>query len=521
MLRLKSIKHITKTVMLIYGFFILLITAGFFVNNYIEHKKELKKIEQDYIKSQKEYVKNETLRALNYIKYIYNKNPNNKDLIKNIVQVIEHNRDIKNRDGYVFIYDFNGVNIADPILNNKGKNLINFKDVNGKFVIKELIEVSKEPKGGFVEYVWNKPTTAKLTNKLSYAIAFKPLNWMIGSGVYLDDIEVVLAKKREEYKSKVLKYFIQILLFAAILFVISSALSKYFTSIIQKDIDYIQKNLQLVSHSYRELDLKKITFKGFKQIATFINSMISELKELNSNLENKVAQRTLELKNSKEQAEKLVVAQDKFIKNTIHEINTPLSIIITNIDLFKLKNGENRYITKIEAASKMIHNIYNDLVYLVKKDRIEYKKRDINFSKFLQYRVNFFKEIAKGNSLKLKYIIEKGIYIYFNDTKLQRVCDNTISNAIKYSHIDSTVEVKLYKEGGFIIFSVTNVGDSIKNLDKIFDRFYRENSAKGGFGLGLSIIKEICDEEGVEIELSNNGGLITFKYRFKNENIAS
>ncbi len=515
----KSINQVTKITVVSTAFITLFITLVLFINTYNEHQKELKIIERDYIKSQKSLIENETLRAKRFIEYKYNKYKNILSLeqIKNqIVETIENMRDIRDGSGYIFIYTFDGINIADPILKqNSGKNLINFKDPNGKLVIKELIDISKQKEGGFVNYVWNKPTTNKLTNKISYAISYEPFQWMIGSGVYLDDIENVLWEKKREYKQKVFEYIIQIILFAAALFLTSMSISRYFTFLIQKDIDNIKDTLKNVSINYDNINLDKLTFKEFEHISFNVNLMINELKELNMNLEKKVLNRTQKLQKSEQFAHSLVEKQDKFIKNAIHEINTPLSIIITNIDLFKLKNGENRYLSKIEAGSKIIHNIYNDLSYLVKKDRIEYKPTNINFSDFLKYRIDFFDEIALGNNLQFDIQIEDNLYIYFNDTQLQRVCDNSLSNAIKYSYEKGVIFISLIKQNDVIIFSIKNEGNSIDNPSKLFERYYRENDARGGFGLGLNIIKEICDSNNVHIDVKSENNITQFVYSFQ------
>ena len=515
----KSINQVTKITVVFTAIITFFITLVLFINTYNEHQKELKIIESDYIKSQKSLIKNETLRAKRFIEYKYNKYKNNLSLevIKNqIVETIENMRDIRDGSGYIFIYTFDGINIADPILKqNSGKNLINFKDPNGKLVIKELIDISKQKEGGFVNYVWNKPTTNRVANKISYAISYEPFQWMIGSGVYLDDIQSVLWEKKREYKQKVFEYIIQILLFAAALFLTSMSISRYFTFLIQKDIDNIKETLKNVSINYDNINLDKLTFKEFEHISFNVNLMINELKELNMNLEKKVQSRTQKLQKSEQFAHSLVEKQDKFIKNAIHEINTPLSIIITNIDLFKLKNGENRYLSKIEAGSKIIHNIYNDLSYLVKKDRIEYKPTNINFSDFLKYRVDFFDEIALGNNLQFDIQIEDNLYIYFNDTQLQRVCDNSLSNAIKYSYEKGVIFISLIKQNDVIIFSIKNEGNSIDNPLKLFERYYRENDARGGFGLGLNIIKEICDNNNVHIDVKSENNITQFVYSFQ------
>ena len=486
-------------------------------NTYKDYKNDIDEIESTYLSAQKEFITQETKRALRFIQYKYNKDINKKPLkqLQNeIVDAIEQMRNTTNGTGYVFIYNFDGINIADPILkHNKGKNLIDFKDLNGKKVIKELIDISKNQNGGFIKYVWNKPTTNTMSDKISYAISFKPWNWMIGSGVYLDEVQDALKIKKEQYNKKVTIYVLQIIIISFLLFLGGLIFYRYFTKLLKDDI----KNIRLSLHNHNNIDLDDLTFKEFRAVASYTNTMTNDLKDLNFNLEEKVKQRTTQLKQKEQFANNLVASQDKFLKNAIHEINTPLSIIITNIDLFKLKFTKNKYLTKIEAGSKIIHNIYNDLTYLIKKDRINYPLSKINFSEFLTSRIDFFDEIALGNELFIKYEIQDNIILNFNETQLQRICDNNLSNAIKYSYKDTNILVKLYEEKNNIILSIQNNSDTIENPKKLFDRFYRENESRGGFGLGLNIIKEICDYYKIDIQIFSLNNQCTFTYTFKKE----
>ena len=92
-------------------------------------------------------------------------------------------------DGYFFVYDYKGLNIVHsrkPEL--EGTNLFEFKDDNGKLLIQELIEKAKQG-GGFTQYLWDKPSGGKSVEKLSYSIGLDKWQWMVGTGLYLDDIE--------------------------------------------------------------------------------------------------------------------------------------------------------------------------------------------------------------------------------------------------------------------------------------------------------------------------------------------
>ena len=482
-------------------------------SSYNQYKKDIKQLEVEYLITQKNFIQQETLRAWRFIDYKYKKE---KEKPKQILQaeiseVIENMRNEGDGTGYIFIYTFDGVNIADPILKeNSGKNLLNFKDLNGKRVIYELIEISKQQNGGYVDYVWNKPTTNTPSPKISYALSYPALGFMIGSGVYLDDLNLMIEKKKEEYLQKIFQYFYITFIVIFILFLVGFFLYRYFMKVIETDISLIQK----ASSELELIDTNEVTFKEFSEVANYINMMNENLKDLNKNLEEKVKKRTSELEKAKEYALDLVQKQDRFIKDAIHEINTPLGIIILNIDLFNLKYGKNRYLGKIEAGAKIIHNIYNDLEYMIKKDRIEYPKQKISISNFIKERVDFFYEIALGNELSFELFIEDDIEVVMNDIHLQRVVDNTISNAIKYTIEKKNIAVKLYQEDNLKILEIINSAKNLEDTSKLFKRFYRENNSRGGFGIGLNIIKEICDKNNIEVKVISLDGQVSFRYHF-------
>jgi len=221
------------------------------------------------------------------------------------------------------------------------------------------------------------------------------------------------------------------------------------------------------------------------------------------------------LKNFSAPFERLNQQLDNFIKDSMHEINTPLSIININADLFANKYGENTYLWRIKSASKTLATIYNDMDYLVKQGRVEYKIAPINLSTFIENRVNYFQEVANLKNIHLHINLQAELYYTFSKTKLQRIVDNTLSNAIKYSKDNTQVKIVLSRELESIRFCVIDHGVGIKDIDKIFSRYYREDGSKGGFGIGLNIVKEIIDEEGILLDVESTFGEGTsFCYRF-------
>ena len=207
------------------------------------------------------------------------------------------------------------------------------------------------------------------------------------------------------------------------------------------------------------------------------------------------------LKNFSAPFENMNQQLDNFMKDSMHEINTPLSIINLNSDLCINKYGENKYLNRIKSASKTLATIYDDMDYLIKQGRVKHIKTKINFSEFIQSRVDYFQAVANLKNIVITIDITPNILYIFSKVKLQRIVDNTISNAIKYSYDSKMIEVVVKKEDKNINFSVKDYGVGIENVKKIFSRYYREDETKGGFGIGLNIVKDIIDEENIHLEI--------------------
>jgi signal transduction histidine kinase len=524
MLKAKSLYHL-----ILYSILFIILLISFFtfiiINNaHEELQDKTETLKMDYTNSQKELIKNDVNSVINFIKYYekkYHKIKSEDQIKKEILEALFELRTFDNINEYLFIYDFDGVNLYHPISKDRiGKKYLELRDKEGKQVVKELIEISKKDGGGYIEYLWYKIDIFKDTKKISYANSYNKWNWTIGKGVYLDEIDKLVREKDEEYNQKISNYTLQITSLTIMLVLYSIFIYKNATILIVNDVKEIGKYFKESQKSDDPINQNRIIFGEFKIIANYATDAINNIKlkthmleDLNKNLEYKVSEKTIELT-------KLIESQKTFIKNSVHEVNTPLSIIQTNIDLLKMKIPNNKYITNIESGSKIIQYIYDDLSYLVKKDRVVYEKEYLDFTNILTNRLEFFDEIAISNSLYFIHNIEKDMYIKFNITELQRIIDNNLSNAIKYSYSKSPIFVKLkYLNDDEIEFSVSTHSKKIEHPEKIFDDFYRENLARGGFGLGLKIVKDICDKSLVIITIESDEKKTKFTYRFRiNEN---
>jgi signal transduction histidine kinase len=514
---------------------VLLVTAVALYVEYLNFGKEVAQLRQEYIKEQKEQIHFDTSRVLRFIARTYEQNRGKveeRELQSQILNAVEQLYGRRDGTGYIFIYDFNGTCLSDPVQRqNVGRKLYDFKDPGGVQVIKELIDVSRRPEGGFVRYTWIKPTTGTESPKISYARSFEPWGWMVGTGVYLDEVERVIAAKRAALREKTFRTLFRVLALMALLALIGLLGVMLLNRIIRGEIRRLQRHFDLAAKQHLLIDAGRVRLREFRPMVHSINSMASEihrrkrrLQEINLSLEKRVSEKTADLRErneqlaeEKERKEALIRSQDSFIRQSIHEINTPLAVIMTHIDIFKMKHGHNRYLAKIEAAAKMIATIFDDLSYRVKKDRFDYKRQRLNFSEFLEERIRFFDEMAAGNRLRILPGIEPGLEICFSEIELLRIVDNNLSNAIKYAKSSSEILVSLTREGEALILEfVTESRNPIEDTRKIFEAYHREDEEAEGFGLGLVIVSEICKRHGVAVEVSSNEERTIFRYRFKN-----
>lgn len=341
-------------------------------------------------------------------------------------------------------------------------------------------------------------------------------------------------EREKKLKALLIKNTIAIATLAFILFAIVLGLYKVLNSIIENDIqeflDFFHDNVK----NQKNLNTEDIFFQDFKVMVSYANNMVStineqkeSLKELNASLEDKVKIKTYDLLESnknllkeKQFSEDILASQKEFIRYTVHETNTPLSVILTSLELYQMKHEKDKHLSKVEAAAKNIFNIYDDLSYLVKKEHVEYPRIAIDIESFIKSRIDFFSEVALLSKVKFNFMSEiSKVYIYFNETKLQRIIDNTITNAIKYTYQNEIVDITLKHSNLYVKFSMGSYSQHIQDVDRIFDEYYRENTyvdkVTQGFGIGLRLVKNICDEEGVDISITSDDKRNIFTYLFK------
>ena len=195
---------------------------------------------------------------------------------------------------------------------------------------------------------------------------------------------------------------------------------------------------------------------------------------------------------------------DRFIKDTTHELNTPVTAILTHIEMIDkslLDEKLAKKINRIEIGAKTISNIYEDLTFVTLNNQIISNNENINVSDILRQRIDFFNSLADMKKITFKMDIKDNIFILCDVKKISKLIDNLLSNAIKYNKISGFIIVVLSEDG----FSIQDSGKGItkENLENLFERYTRFDKSVGGFGIGLNIVSLIIKEYDFKINVES------------------
>lgn len=193
---------------------------------------------------------------------------------------------------------------------------------------------------------------------------------------------------------------------------------------------------------------------------------------------------------------------DSLIKETLHELNTPVATIEMNTKMLKKSlDGDEKTLNRLGRIEKSCENLlelYNQMEYSLKEQIETIHSEEFDLQELVEKSCKKFEPIAKD----IKIINQvSSLLIHCDRSGMQKVIDNLISNAIKYNHPNGTITLKLEND----IFSIqdTGIGIDTKHLFHIFDKYFQEDSSHKGIGLGLNIVKKYCDKYKIEIKIDS------------------
>ena len=237
------------------------------------------------------------------------------------------------------------------------------------------------------------------------------------------------------------------------------------------------------------------------------------------------------LKEAKDIAEQAVAAKDQLFTNISHELRTPLSLVVGPISAL-LQNAEQNGISEeaqesldmVLRNSKNMLQYINDIMDLAKlnSSTLELHKRNNHLYTFIQSIYQAFEIQKKYNEVdyQLVYNANRELVVQFDSKKMEKILNNLLSNAFKYTPDGGTVTLTVEEEEEYLYVEVkdTGVGIAADELPHIFERFYQSKNAQQisakGTGIGLALAQELALLHGFQLEIEsvvNEGTRLFFR----------
>lgn len=215
--------------------------------------------------------------------------------------------------------------------------------------------------------------------------------------------------------------------------------------------------------------------------------------------------------------------QKQFISDASHELKTPITIILANLNILSHHpkdeiQTQKKWIDNTQIEANRMKQLVEQLLFLSRSDEevLQAEKTKLNLSDLLQQTTLIYEAIAFENNITLTSEIEKDLWIYGNEGMIQQLLTILMDNACKYcdSNKEITIHAKVDAKQAVIMIGNSSPELPKEELDHLFDRFYRSeksrNRKQGGYGLGLSIAKTICEKHQGNIQVAYQHHRIIF-----------
>lgn len=271
-----------------------------------------------------------------------------------------------------------------------------------------------------------------------------------------------------------------------------------------------------------ESDIEILSLLANQLVQSMENAKLYEqLWKAYQELEERVKERTRELEEANKALQRLNQMKTEFVSAVAHELRTPLTsikgyaTILSSGRLGEIKKEQKERLERINRHSHELVNLINDLLDIarIEAGKTTMKIEEINLNEVLKDVEELISPQAEEK--KLRFVIDNRDRIekiYADKIHLERVLVNLLGNALKFTPENGEIGIRIKKEEDAVLFEIydTGIGISEKDLDKIFDEFYRANNPinreRKGTGLGLSLVKRIIDAHGGKIWAKSKPG---------------
>ncbi len=244
------------------------------------------------------------------------------------------------------------------------------------------------------------------------------------------------------------------------------------------------------------------------------------LEQLNADLENRVRRRTTELEKANQELRELDKLKSAFVSQASHDLRTPLTSIKSSLDNLVrgvgggLSERQEKVASRALKSVNRLTHLINDVLDInrIESGRMVLEKSKVHLESIVKNVIQENRPYADQKKISIESSgLDRSFPLELDVGKIERVINELINNAIKYTPENGTINVSLSQMNSQVRFSVKDngMGMSKEVCEKIFERFYRANSAKlqaKGSGLGLSIAKELVEMHDGNIHVESEIG---------------
>lgn len=209
--------------------------------------------------------------------------------------------------------------------------------------------------------------------------------------------------------------------------------------------------------------------------------------------------------------------QKRFITNASHELKTPLAVISANTEMTEVLGGRSKWTESTRRQVTRMQTLVEELVVLTRLDEMkELEHSDVDFSDLAAEAAESYRGVAESSGRRFESDIAPDVHVKADRRALQQIASILLDNASKYCDEGGDIIVTLTQKGRGARLTVTNTCADAKNVDtgRFFERFYRadesHNSAQSGFGIGLSMAREMAERMKGRLKVGAAGDIITF-----------
>ena len=384
-------------------------------------------------------------------------------------------------NGYFWIHDMRLKMIMHPYVTNlDNQNLANYTDPNGKKLFVEMNRLVAGSGSGYLEYLWPKPGQDRPVAKVSNVKLFAPWGWVIGSGMYLDDISNEVAALRHK-----------VYLIVGLVLVLISGFSLVVAIRIKKPLQQALALLQDIPEQYRPVPSTVALDESNRLLRALINLVTG-------------------LKAEKEQAEAASAAKGRFLAQMSHEIRTPMNAIsgLTELALEQTPSPQQKELLDgISHAANHLLGLVNQVLDFSKLEAgaVELEQIPFNLRQTLTATLLPFSVRVSTKGIRFETVLADNLptQVIGDPIRLRQILVNLVGNAVKFTR-QGAIEVTVTKgeqAGNLcelqIMVRDTGIGIPQEKIDKIFAPYTQASASTtrefGGTGLGLSIVKQLLE----------------------------